>query len=450
MSIEDAQGGAFDDVVVRSRAGSGLAHEYTQVKSSNYRNTVVNETWLLTSPSPRGKCPLAHFYATWARLTATGEPFTLTLLSNRNYDHADPILNLIDNSTDTIPREALDRLRPRSAGGKALERWSASLQISIEELAQFLSEVRLVHGEADTSWLERCRPLMQQAGLRNDDAALDVGRAMVRNWVTAGRGARTRDEIRAEVAERDLLARRGTLVLAVHAIDHAPIPELPNVTIDIVDHYPDVDPFQRRQLSNPNAWPTIVIPKLNKARTELGAFRSRRVHVVGAMRLPLYFAVGRTLPEVAGWVLSVDQRGEEWATSAAREGANLDIQSDEHVKGAAELAVAIALTHNPVAEVRRCLSETAIPAERLLVLSRDGGPSQNAVPGPGWAIDWATRARDAVRSATSETGAQRVHLFIAAPAGLALFLGHQWNLVPTTVVYEHLAPGYAPTITFAG
>lgn len=449
ISIEDAAGGAFDDVVVRMRQGSGLPHEYTQVKSSNHRSAVVDADWLLASPTARGRCPLAHFHTTWTHLKNDGEPFALTLLSNRNYDHTDPILGLIDNTTDKIAREALDRLTARSAGGKALRHWAEVLGISVDELKDFLSDVTFVHGEADQSWLDRCRPLMRTAGLRDDDDALAVGRAMVRSWVTAGQGPRSRDDIRAEVVERGLLARDGTLVLAVHAIDHAPMPDLPNVTVDLVDLYPDVDPFQRRQLIDPDAWQTAVFPQLVGARAELGTFRSRRVHVVGAMRLPLYFAIGRTLPDVAGWVLSLDQRGEEWATGAAREAAEVDVLEDAAL-GGADLVVAVALTHDPTVEVRQYVNEASIPAARLLVLSRDGGPSQTAVPGAGWAMGWATRARELVRAAAIEAGARRVHLFIAAPMGLALFLGHQWNLVPTTVVYEHQMPGYAPTMTFAG
>jgi hypothetical protein len=33
----------------------------------------------------------------------------------------------------------------------------------------------------------------------------------------------------------------------------------------------------------------------------------------------------------------------------------------------------------------------------------------------------------------------RVHLFLAGPIGLALLLGHRWNQIAPTVVYEDLA-----------
>lgn len=49
----------------------------------------------------------------------------------------------------------------------------------------------------------------------------------------------------------------------------------------------------------------------------------------------------------------------------------------------------------------------------------------------------------------AEFGSERVHLFMACPAGVALMLGHQWNLLPATTVYE-CAHTYVPTVTFAG
>jgi hypothetical protein len=40
-------------------------------------------------------------------------------------------------------------------------------------------------------------------------------------------------------------------------------------------------------------------------------------------------------------------------------------------------------------------------------------------------------------------GAQRPHLFLAIPHGLALLLGHLWDRMPPTLVYEDLGAGNA-------
>lgn len=48
-----------------------------------------------------------------------------------------------------------------------------------------------------------------------------------------------------------------------------------------------------------------------------------------------------------------------------------------------------------------------------------------------------------------EHPAEHIHLFIAAPGGLALLLGHRWNALRSTTVYEHLGAGrgYMRTLT---
>ncbi|MFI7529701.1 SAVED domain-containing protein [Nocardia salmonicida] len=451
MSIEDANGGAFDDIVVRSTATSGRPHLYVQVKSGVDRGAVIDADWLVTARTPTGKSPLQHFHRTWVDVTAKGEPFVLRLLSNKNYDHNDPVLKLIDNLTDKLARTKLDALTPRSKGGIQLSAWANHLGVAPDELKDFLMAVEFVRGEADASWAARVATLMRNAGLRDDHDAVSRGREMVRCWVTSGAGVRTTNDIRAEVAAKGLLARGGELVLAVHGIDHARLPHRPNAEVDIVDLYPDVDPFQRRELLDPAAWENVVMPKLKAAKNDLEGFRSRKLYIAAHMRLPLYFAVGRTFPDVAGWVLSTDQRDVVWATDVERETAVVEVVGERRVGDGCDLAVAIALTYDPTDDVCDYLETSAIPIGRILSLSTAGGPSKTSVPGPGWSADWVRRARDHVQAAAKGMRAERVHLFLSSPAGVALFLGHDWNLLPTTIVYDHLGiRGYSPTVTLLG
>ncbi|WP_039798000.1 SAVED domain-containing protein [Nocardia araoensis] len=451
VSIEDADGGAFDDIVVRSTTTSGRPHLYVQVKSGVDRGAVIDADWLVTARTPKGKSPLQHFHRTWVDVTAKGEPFVLRLLSNKNYDHNDPVLKLIDNLTEKIARTKLDALTPRSKGGVQLAAWAKHLRVTLNELKDFLGAVEFVRGESDASWASRTAVLMRNAGLRDDDDAVSRGREMVRGWVTSGAGVRTTNDIRAEVAAKGLLARGSELVLAIHAIDRATLPHRPNAEVDIIELYPDVDPFQRRELLDPAAWEGVVMPKLKAAKKDLEGFKSRKLFIAAHMRLPMYFAVGRTFPDVGGWVLSTDQRDVVWATDVSRETAAAEVVADRHVGDGSDLAVAIALTNDPTDDVCDYIESSGIPIGRILSLSTSGGPSKTSVPGPGWSADWVRRARDHVRAAAKKMRAGRVHLFVSSPAGIALFLGHDWNLLPTTIVYDHLGiPGYSPTITLPG
>ena len=91
-----------------------------------------------------------------------------------------------------------------------------------------------------------------------------------------------------------------------------------------------------------------------------------------------------------------------------------------------------------------------LPAARYVDLSPQGGVGPLSLPDAAAAVGWAHAAREGIRAAVRDSGARRVHLFMCAPAGAALLLGHIWNRVGTTVVYEDLSPGYAPTFEIPG
>ena len=92
----------------------------------------------------------------------------------------------------------------------------------------------------------------------------------------------------------------------------------------------------------------------------------------------------------------------------------------------------------PIADdVTAWIRDRALPVSRLVVLGPDGGPRDNAVAGAEEACALAIGIRNAVRQQVK--GHRRIHLFIAAPMALALLLGHRWNRLAPTVVYEDLA-----------
>ena len=443
VSIEDADGGHFDDVVTRRRTGPDT---YIQVKSSNSGDVIVDDTWLLTLASKAGRSPLQHFHATWTDLTRA-RPFDLILLTNRGFDHEHPILGpLRDLQTNRIKVNELRAKTARSQAGQERHRWAEHLAVTEDELLAFLAQVTWRHGDAEPDWDERACPVMRQAGLRTDSEAITIGKALIRSWVTTGAGPQTRDKIRRQVADRNLLARSGTLTLAVHAIDHQPAAAPANVELDFTALFEGDTPFARRQLMDPAGWQEVIAPQLAQAARALEAYGPRRLHVSGSMRLPLWFATGRELPDVRQWVLSLDQHGQEWHTSPA-EDVTPRVLAEVVIGQGSDLALAIALTHDPTADVEAHIRAAALPVGSLLVLGPDSDPGSQSVPGGQWAAGWARAARDHARRAAALAGAKRIHLFIAAPQAIALMLGHHWNLAPPTIVYEHTPPGYAPTFS---
>ncbi|MCG5464850.1 SAVED domain-containing protein [Micromonospora sp. MED01] len=78
-----------------------------------------------------------------------------------------------------------------------------------------------------------------------------------------------------------------------------------------------------------------------------------------------------------------------------------------------------------------------------------GWPEPDRRTGRGVRRRLGARPRTRIVEAVRRTRAPRLHLFFAAPAGATLMLGHHWNLLPPTVVYEHLGTTYAPAMTIS-
>jgi hypothetical protein len=465
VTVEDRTAGSFDDVVIRRR---DTGPRYLQVKSSNNASTVIDEAWLTTAATALGRSPVQHFYNTWRDLAAPGATFTL--LTNRGLDHQDPLLALRDNHTELLPVGRIQEAGPTTAIGKARARWAHHLAISEPDLLAFLVEFHIATGGSEESWREWARDKMALAGLRDDDDALTRGVSIVREWVKTGAGVRDSDAIRADVADADLLARSGTLVLAIHAIDRQPTPYPVNVERDLVALYAGDEPSSRYQLRDPQGWDREVAPAIASAARELEAFRTRRVHITGSARLPLYCAIGRALPEVRRWTLSIDQPPEEWATDApyeavtAREITVLDLDDGSRTEDTSgdlggdpkeemsELAVGISLTRDLTPQVEEYVRSALPHVRRMIVLGPPGPPSPVAVQGAGWCRSWTRAARESALDHAAQVKAGRVHLFLAAPAAAGLMLGFQWNVMPETIIYEYLpaARSYLPTLTMPG
>ncbi len=444
VSVEDAGAGQFDDVAVRR--SDDRPDRYFQVKSSNAGGVAVDDAWLTTPATEKGQSPLQHFYRTWKNLTERGRPFELTLLTNRSFDNGHALLGAArDNYTCRIRVDDVRGATPRTDIGKVRDAWAEHLKIDADELLAFLNVVRWEQAGAEETWRDTAKPLMKLAGLRNDDEAVEVGIGIIRELVKTGGGPQTTDQLRKAVDNKNLSASSAQLVLAVHAIDRPESPDPAHVTIDWVDQFAGEDAWSRYHATDPAAWTSTFPADLHRARTSLGMYRSRRVLVTGALRLPTHFAVGYELADVRKWVLSVDQRGEIWTTDAdPAPDVTATVLARTLIEQGEDLAVAIALSNDLTEDVCLHIKEQQLPVKTVLTLGPDTAPGVKGVPSNEWLTAWTRSARDTVSREARRAG--RVHLFINAPASAALLLGHQWNAVPApTTVYDFDRRGYFPT-----
>lgn len=169
-----------------------------------------------------------------------------------------------------------------------------------------------------------------------------------------------------------MLAVSGTLV---HGIDREATATAPTLTLDFVDLYDGEDPFSRKLLTDSADWDGTVVPALQGAARELETYRVRHVHVAGSLRHPMWFAVGRALPEVKKWTLSVDQVGATWRTDEDPDAVQARLLADVSLDGGSDLAVGLGLTGDPSAEIEYFVASAPLGVGRLLVF----GPARRAV-----------------------------------------------------------------------
>ncbi|HEX7994456.1 MAG TPA: SAVED domain-containing protein [Streptosporangiaceae bacterium] len=137
---------------------------------------------------------------------------------------------------------------------------------------------------------------------------------------------------------------------------------------------------------------------------------------------------------VTGIDLAVDQRGQLWSSAVDYDAPAHPAVTEHPLGRGPDLAVAIAVAADPTDDVREFLEAHTLPIDRLLVLRPAAGAKDNAVPTAAAANALAVGIRDTVRRASK--GSPVIHLFLAGPMGLAMLLGHRWNRVRPTVVYE--------------
>jgi hypothetical protein len=444
VGVESFSAGNVDDVVIRRRVGSD---EYIQVKYSVDANNPITSEWFLTPQTSGGKSPLQRFAASWELLrgkkAATDTP-TMTLFTNRVLDPSDPILSLRDGQRATLATR-LRQQTPNSAASKQLRQWAKHVGQTKEQLLELLSRLALKTDRGAYSELvEATSDRMGFAGLQRSALDVEAGLAAIRGWVKDGVREIDKSLFMAEVVRRKLQGDKRYGTLLVEAIDHAPWPESAQARLNWVDLFQGNEPRARRQLKDPAQWISKLRPEMTAAARTLEATGARRVVVRGYMRLPLWFLAGTEFPDTRGHHVAATQRGDFWTSES--QASKFEVATTTTPLGQGEdLAVGLSVTNPVDADVIAHCKQAKLPVSALVAVSPLGGAGPKAIMDGESALGWALATRDAIRAAVRESGARRVHLFMSGPAAGALMLGHVWNRVAPTLVYEDLCPGYAPT-----
>jgi SMODS-associated and fused to various effectors sensor domain len=440
VAFEVAGVGNLDDLVVYPQSERPRYH---QLKFVATQGELLTTEWFMKVPPKRKHSPLEQFWHSFTALSAGGHPPAMALQTNRNWDGSDPLPGFLSGRQNKlVPR--LAEGRERSRAGKVRRAWSNHLGIEEDELLAMLEHLALNAGRGSLEQLrEECLDAQHAAGLRPDENVLDVGVAEIARMIGEGVPDVDKRRLREFVEERGLAANDSRAVVLVQALDHDPWPEAANVALDWVDRFVGDEASTRRQLHDPDDWNAVLKPQLRDAVVEIRRQGYDDVVIRGLMRLPVAFAVGHHFSDVAGFSLTTKQRGAEWSTAGEVPTTGVD-RTDIDLSLGSDVAVGVSIAHDLSGEVEAYLRSAAVPASRLVHLTPTTGISHESVPDDAVARGLARQIVTEVRAAVRDVSSARVHLFLSMPYGLAVLLGHVWNRIPETTVYEDVLSGYAP------
>lgn len=443
LEIEINGAGNVDDVVLRSHS---RGDRFCQVKWATETARMVDEDFM-TKPAGRGKTLLQKLYASFRLLHDPQRPPTLELLTNRSLDPTHPLLGHVDGRTDLLVPYAA-QAHAASEAGEQLQHWTDHIGCDREQLLEMLAHLLIRPGLTVSSEQDRTRSLMAAAGLRQDDDALEQGLNIVTAWVNEGQRIIQPDDLHHIIDSRRLRAGNSRAILLVQAIDRDSHPDDAAESLNWVHLYEGDKPSVRCRPRQPSDWRTMA-DELAEATHTLEAAGWRDILLRGAMRQATFFLVGAYLPAVRGKVLNCIQNQQLWSSDHPRVTIPTPTRECITMKAGTDIAIAVGIAVDPTEAVVKYARAADLPVEAVTTFMPAEGAHDQVVRGPGEAVAYAQTIRNAVRvELEARPHAERIHLFLAGPGGLALLLGHRWNRLRPTTIYEHLGVGRGYTPAF--
>ncbi|MFN5485942.1 MAG: SAVED domain-containing protein [Bradyrhizobium sp.] len=391
----------------------------------------------------------------YARSGAGGR---LKRVTNWRLARNDPLRAMVGNRSGAVRLDRLfGSLTDNSKAGAVRKAWRDHLGINEDEL-RILART-LAFGEA-TDTLDALRDnldiLFGLVGLRRIPANQSAFPYddLVFQWMAQGRLEFDRSSFRAVCAREGLLgpAQDGPRIYGVKSFEHAfdRLEERCHAVLDLVPA------FDERYIRSDGDWEATLYPAL-RTFLEAAARDHLRLRLALDAHVTLAFAAGSIINIKSGRAVELDQRGTsrriwaaddmdrdpQWPTLVAE---HLELRPDQ-----TDLAVAIGLTHDVSADVRRYCESVLPTVGRLLILKPSTGSGAQSVACGRHAFELADGASTAIRTARPNQ-AGFAHLFVAAPNAFTFFLGQRRTALGPVRLYEFDFDGgrgrsYMPALT---
>jgi len=440
VTIEAMNVGNVDDVVVSMTSG---VVEYMQVKAAVTAQKAATPGWLCELSRTGGPSIIQRFYRAWIDLRSKNDLPQLVLITSRSIDPDDLVLTLRDRH-DRI--DARLRTATTAATRDARDSLINHLDCTEDELFDFLASLRVRTDASEAVWKQHIAEVSYAAGVRADETAFRLGVAEVREWVKTNRVKKTAADVAEAISRLGIHATEPYTILTINALEESDAHPDAAVTLNWVDRFRGTEARNRRGLKDPKEWETLLRPQLAEARRALRDRGARRILITGTMRLPTWFAAGVAFQETAGFTPAKIKEGQVWTVpSGPVEPDSICLSMHPSALGTGrDVALAVAISTDLTADVNHYLTMASqdIP---VITVRPSTGTSNASITSPTHAYAIALAVRNLAREIARTNRPPVLHLFLAAPPGLAVLLGSVWDRVPTTQTYEDLrADGYEP------
>jgi hypothetical protein len=430
VGLEALAVGNVDDVVVRY---DQPPHEFTQIRYAVDAATPLNTEYLTTAAAPGGTSMLQKFHASW-RLLGGGDDVDMRLVTNRAIHPDDRILTRLDGRTGLLV-PALSQAAQGSRLGIARAAWADHVGTTDEDLIAMLASLHFRVGRSFEAEAEHAADLMVAGGMRSDHQAVRLGIDLMRQWVLAGNRELSVDELRWGIDKLGLHVAEPAATLLIQTLDHDPQPEDATEALDWVSLFEEANPMARRRAVATDAYANMG-RELQEAANRLIRAGHTRIVVRGPMRLASWFAAGAALPEVRGVHLRCGHPAQPWSTDdGGGPSVALDVALASEFGRGPDLAVAISFAANLTPDVVQFISNSELPIGNAIRIGLADGAQ---ISSGAHAMTIARAVKEAIRQQLRDTESDHVHVFLATPAGLSLLLGHLWNRMAPTTVWEDL------------
>lgn len=444
IGIEDPDAGNADDVTIYKSNG---LHEFFQIKSSVDGRESANVSWLMQLSKAGGPSIIQGLFNIWKQHNASGSKLKITFFTNRPAAADDNFISLRDGKDGTVAKR-IKEAKPKSEVGRLKQQLVTHLNTTEEQLLNFLNDLGFKVGRLYNELREDARILMFSAGFRYDEEAITLGESIVRNWVTDGKRCLAITDIKHEIKGLLCIGELPSASLLVQAIDQDLMPETATIALNWVGYFDGDEPRMRRIPRDSTLWNTKFRKEIQEAAKLMRSRRETRVLVRGHMRLPTWFTIGVELGRTVGFEEVVSFQGNvPWSSKGVVDEYPIEVACNNKFSDKNEMAIGIALSVDPSKDVINHLQKTPNDIGRYICITPTVGVGNTILKNDKQVRQWAYNVRDMVRNIAREYQPSKIHLFLSTPHGAALLLGHLWDRMPPTQLYEDLGAlgNYVPS-----